>query len=532
MKYILMGMIWAVATIAVAQDHSKSLEKYLTDDVIAIAYFDLSQVDTLGALECVEKLGLGPAAENRGLAVQMLLSVQKKLDQLADSGARYVYVLFHVSDVYQGGPTWVLPIAGQSGRDAIFEWIVEYRPDVNAALRNLRLNLLPARFENVEGAVLGANSAEQLEQLQSKRPINKRDLVIAWKALGQGHCGLLIIGDKDSRRVVREMFPTFPEPFQAIDGKLLADRLHWGGIVAHFRPEPRLQLVIQTDQKSSAAVLQQCVSDGLALLNQFPFDEQVLSSDDRDAFAKAVVPRVTESLLIISFDDLLSDRDRIAHLLKPRVESARQAARDAQRKNQFRQILLGMLNYESANGKYPPRGTYAGDGKPQLSWRVHVLPYLGEEELALYKQFHLDEPWDSEHNRPLITLMPAIYADPDPDPVLSKRNAAGRTTYLVPTGEGTAFAGSEGRLLKDITDGTSNTLALVEVAALSAPFWTRPTDWLVDLNNPWERLSRDERDFFTAGFCDGSVYTISFSTPVDKLRAWLSIAGGEVEEHP
>ena len=48
--------------------------------------------------------------------------------------------------------------------------------------------------------------------------------------------------------------------------------------------------------------------------------------------------------------------------------------------------------------------------RPLLSWRVAILPDLGEREL--YEQFHLDEPWNSPHNLVLVGRMPKVYAHP------------------------------------------------------------------------------------------------------------------------
>jgi hypothetical protein len=64
--------------------------------------------------------------------------------------------------------------------------------------------------------------------------------------------------------------------------------------------------------------------------------------------------------------------------------------------NQMKQLGLALHNYAAANGHLPPAVSRGPDGKPLLSWRVAILPYLEEEQL--YKQFHQDEPWDSPHN--------------------------------------------------------------------------------------------------------------------------------------
>ena len=80
--------------------------------------------------------------------------------------------------------------------------------------------------------------------------------------------------------------------------------------------------------------------------------------------------------------------------------------------NNEKQIALAMHNYHAANDHLPPAAIKDKAGKPLLSWRVAILPYL--EQAALYNKFHLDEPWDSPHNKALIASMPAVYACPEP----------------------------------------------------------------------------------------------------------------------
>src|SRR5436305_5428399 len=63
--------------------------------------------------------------------------------------------------------------------------------------------------------------------------------------------------------------------------------------------------------------------------------------------------------------------------------------------NNLKQIALAMHNYHSNNGRFPPAYRAGKGGKALLSWRVLILPYVEQE--ALYKEFRLDEPWDSEH---------------------------------------------------------------------------------------------------------------------------------------
>jgi type II secretory pathway pseudopilin PulG len=198
-------------------------------------------------------------------------------------------------------------------------------------------------------------------------------------------------------------------------------------------------------------------------------------------------------------------------LLLPAVQQAREAARRAQSMNNMRQIGLSMHNYHDVNQRFPA-SSYDKDGKPLLSWRVHVLPYL--EGQNLYEQFHLDEPWDSEHNRQLIAQMPAVYQNPS----LGSENTQGKTTYLQVTGKGALFNGKKGPSFAEISDGTSNTIAVVEADPGKAADWTKPDDLKLDPENPTAGLGGLRGGQFMALFCDGSVRMISTSIDKNTLK--------------
>ena len=154
---------------------------------------------------------------------------------------------------------------------------------------------------------------------------------------------------------------------------------------------------------------------------------------------------------------------------------ARVAARRVQGINNLKQIALAVLNFESAYGKFPARYNTDDNGKPLLSWRVHVLPFI--EEQALYQQFKLDEPWNSPHNRKLIAQMPAVYRS------ANINTEPGKTVYLSfedengvmipPTKDGKGSA-SNGVRIGNIMDGMSKTILVAEAQSESAVIWTKP----------------------------------------------------------
>jgi hypothetical protein len=135
--------------------------------------------------------------------------------------------------------------------------------------------------------------------------------------------------------------------------------------------------------------------------------------------------------------------------------------------NNLKQIILAVHNYDSANG-YLPGDILDKDGKPLLSWRVQLLPYVEQSEL--YKKFKLDEPWDSKNNRPLAEKIPKVFASPR-----VKVKGKGYTVYQIFTGPAALFDKGKPRFkLPAIPDGTSNTLFAVE-ASKAVP-WSKPAD--------------------------------------------------------
>ncbi len=173
--------------------------------------------------------------------------------------------------------------------------------------------------------------------------------------------------------------------------------------------------------------------------------------------------------------------------------------------NHLKAIALAMRNYNSTYNGFPAAAICdKKTGKPLLSWRVAILQYIGEE--ALYKQFKMDEPWDSEHNLKLAKNMPKVYFNP-------KANKPGddKTHYRIFYGKGAAFELNKTSSLATFTDGTSNTLMVVE--AEEPVVWTNPNDFAFDPTKALPKmLSIDGK--FSVAFCNGSVRT--FKMPIDQ----------------
>jgi hypothetical protein len=163
-------------------------------------------------------------------------------------------------------------------------------------------------------------------------------------------------------------------------------------------------------------------------------------------------------------------------------------------------IARAMQAHNDKHKRLPAAAIYHKDGKPLLSWRVALLPFLGEERL--YRDFKLDEPWDSPPNIRLLTRMPKVYAPVRGGP------APGHTYYQVFTGLMTPFRGSVApRIPHTFRDGTASTFLIVE--ADDAVPWTKPADLIVAENRPLPRLGGHWSDGFLVAMADGSTRLVN-----------------------
>ena len=205
-------------------------------------------------------------------------------------------------------------------------------------------------------------------------------------------------------------------------------------------------------------------------------------------------------------------------LLLPAVQAAREAARRAQCTNNLKQIALAWHNFESATGAFP---TNIRDkkGKALLSWRVAILPYI--EQNALYNEFHLDEPWDSEHNRKLADMLPLVYRCPSETAM-----KPGETGYKSFFGKHALLNDERATSLAMITDGTSNTFMVADTDQ-GVP-WTKPED--IDFDSEKDIVVWKSRHpgGFNVSMCDGSVRFIPLTIKMQTLKALITRDGGEV----
>jgi prepilin-type processing-associated H-X9-DG protein len=498
----LMLLILAQAPARVAAYPSvQAIAPFVETDVFAILQIDLVRTDLQGLAARV--LGDSPPGHIADLKKNLQWS-----QALRKAGAREVYFVFSVIDM-PGQPFMVIPLV--DGADA-------------AAISRL--------FEGggTEPRLLGfhssatlhnsviAGSPAALERARRAAAAPRPELSAAFAAVGGEAVAarLLVLPSADSRRVLEEMVPTFPAELGGGPMTDLTQGMIWAALGLETGPHPSLRLVAESKDASAAKALERLAQNVMGHLSGMPELRKLVP--ELPKILADIKPSVDSTRITINVD-----AKQAAALIDSISRPARQAAIRSQCVNNEKQIGLAIHNYISRHNSFPPAYTADKAGKPLLSWRVLILPYL--EQDALYQEFHLDEAWDSPYNKALIAKMPVTYRCPSEGDDLASQ---GKTRYLSPRGKATIFAGTETVKLRDVTDGTSNTIMVVEAGDANAVVWTRPDDWDVDPQRNTAGVFGNHSGGANVGFADGSVRFIREKIKPATLRALMSRNGGEV----
>jgi hypothetical protein len=194
--------------------------------------------------------------------------------------------------------------------------------------------------------------------------------------------------------------------------------------------------------------------------------------------------------------------------------------------NNLKHITLALQNYHDAHGTFPPAYFADKNGRPMHSWRVLILPFMDEGKL--YDQYDFNEPWDGPNNSKLAAKIPRVFQCPSN----YGREQSQMTSYVVVVGPETAWPGEKATKLADMTDGSSNTILVVEVAD-SGIHWMEPRDFHVlqmstAVNaTSGQGISSKHPGIAHVSLADGSTRSVSQDWSPQTLKALLTINGGE-----
>ena len=470
---------------------AKAITPFCDEQTIAIFHINLWRIDGDQLVDKVVQLTkLGRDQVTRDSA-----TFRQNLAAFQEAGGKDLFVVVSLADLPHAG-VFVVPLYPESKADALerLGHLFQIGPKGQTA--------------RLHGALVFGD-LRNLARVAKLQPKPLPALAKAFAAVGDTTAQALAANPE----LIEQMLASLPKGLGKVPSTLLARGVQWAAAGVDLTPSVTVRLIVQSQDDKAALALGDLIARQLKQASEMPPVRAF--APNLGQLVPTLTPKVKGDRLVLTLEE-----PTLAAALLPAMQKQRAQSSEAIHINHLRQIAMAMYEFHDTNHGFPPHASYDRDGKPLLSWRVHLLPHLGEQ--GLYQQFHLNEPWDSPHNRTLIPQMPEIY-NPPPN---SRVAGEGKTLLVAPVGDETVFPDRKGGTqIQDIARGTSNTILLLEVADPHAVIWTKPEDLNVTPADPLRGLLEPGQRGIRVVIADGSFRLLPASIPPDMLWEMFTLGG-------
>jgi hypothetical protein len=457
---------------------------FIEVSTFAVLDIDLHQIDVKQAADWLLSLGIGMQDEAASESIAM---VRGFIDSLKTAGVDHLYVTGSTRSILDGGPLVIVPCKNPTVVNGLASVIVQATSKDHP------------QSVHVGDQVVLAGAKSAVDRVLAGGGTQRADLVLPLKDAGRLAHSLVLSLPAESRAELIALWPDrLPpqSPIQFSPRGMVQDIRH---VVVSFRlpPEPQVRARIKTRDAAAAARVQ-------GVLNQIL---------ERSPQAKDAVEVKVEIADVV----LEATPEAFVQIAQAVVAPARRNAQQSMTMNSLKQLGLAIHNYNDVHKHLPPRCLTDRQGKPLLSWRVALLPFI--EQQALYNQISLDKPWDSRENKGFADIV---------IPVLQSGEPSNKTRFRVPVLAGSLWQGDDPpKQFKDVIDGTSHTIAVIHAPASAAVEWSNPEPWVLSEDDPMSDVFGD-RDRVEVVFLDGAAKTFARDElNNDTLKAMLTYAGRE-----
>ncbi|MGB7344101.1 MAG: DUF1559 domain-containing protein [Pirellulaceae bacterium] len=471
--------------------HYELLGRFIETSSVALGEFDLTKIDAHEIASFANQVT--GQNQTRDHVERDSQPIQKVIDSLSSAGAEKVYLIASLRSVADGGPLVVVPCDNPAAVDGVVSNV-------------LKSTSAPEQFVTHVGEdalLLGPQVAIDRALVNKGADSDLLKLLKRGEKLDHTIC---IVFPSEVRTELAVFLPDqMPDsvPVKFSPRQLVSDlenlQLTWA-----FPPKGNLRGQVKTSDGSAAERVEAVLKNALS-----------------------VVPELSQAVSISVDDDsvgIKSTPAQFTQLIQKAIAPAQEKNLRMMQMNDAKRVLLAFHNYHSAYAHCPPRCWTDKAGNPLLSWRVTILPFMGQQ--ALYRDMKRGEAWNSKDNQTFTEMAVPEYAGSRPD-----REHPAYTRLRAPVYPGSLWHGDgPPKKFADVNDGLSNTIALIYAPQDAATPWTSPEPWIISEDDPMKDVFGDQDSTIMARL-DGSVHFVKKSEMTnEKLKALLTIAGGEVIE--
>jgi hypothetical protein len=451
---------------------------------ILLADIDLDRFDVEATNKWLSQAFGGP--QNADAAVM----VRGFIDSLKSAGVSHFFVTAATRSMFDGGPVVIVPCNNPTVVQGLATVILQSAPKD------------PAQKVHVGEREVLAGAAKAIDRVVSAEGVERPDLILPLSDDDLLDHNLVIALPEETRRDLIGLWPDrLPEqsPVQ-FSPRSMATDISRIIIALRLPPEPLMVVRIETPDAIAAGRVKEVIGKLIAL------GGEVAAPIDIEVELETVNLRATP--------------DAFAQVAIAIASPARKRASQMMISNTMKQIGLAIHSYYAKEKHLPPLYFADDNGKPLLSGRVALLPYI--EQRAMYRSLKLDQAWNSEANMQFSSTLIPTYC-------YERRDAT--TTIRFPVYPGSLWHGDgPPKDFRDVTDGTSFTIAAIDAPESAAIEWANPQPWVLSVDDPMSDVFGD-RDSATVVMLDGAVLVLRKSEMTnDKLKAMLTIDGGETIE--
>jgi len=491
-----------ITTPAPSSENAVSIENFIGSNACLTAEVDIAALDLTANLAFVEKL------TGKKFPADLANMLRDFTNTMMKAGVDKCYLIATPGSIAE--MLWRLQQnANGNGISPLIVLPCKEPDQVQAALETLTQNLgyttSPLQIQKTSAAntdgqsfVLLGNSDKAMRAANTAQP--QRDALQAARMSSNLLTHKLAFSlPAETRRDLIALWPDkMPPSFPIrLSPRAMVQDITWIVVSADLPPAPALQIQIKTVSKEAVQRVKNAISASLALTG--PVEKNFRWT-------------TTDKILTLEVDP--------EPLLAFAAGAAAPVAKQ-QKMNSLKQIGLAFHNYHHTHGHMPPRCFTDPAGKPLQSWRLAILPFI--EQQAVYEAFNLKETWNDPSNQKVAATQIPVYTN--------GKSESSKTTFRAPVIKGSLWEGNgPPRQFRQMTDGLSNTIAVIDAPVSAATAWANPEPWIISAEDPMSDIFGD-RETVTALLLDGSVVTLNKSEMTDEtLRAMLTFAGGEQVE--